>query len=54
MKRNVKERKNDTKKKKIKKKKKQVITFEIWNDLWQPQLGHLKFGSYNACITILS
>jgi hypothetical protein len=33
MKRNVKERKNDTKKKKIKKKKKQVITFEIWNDL---------------------
>ncbi len=39
--------------KKTKKKKKWVITFEIWNALWQPQPGLLKFGSYNTHITIL-
>jgi hypothetical protein len=37
MKRNVKERKNDTKKKKTKKKKKTSNNFEIWNALSQPQ-----------------
>jgi len=39
MKRNVKERKNDTKKKKTKKKKKTSNNFEIWNALSQPQLA---------------